>query len=71
MTFTSALRSATVTFTVSTQLPTSSTSGYQGGTAQIIMTARAVQSTNNSLSCVGGPPSAGSPCTPAGSFKWS
>lgn len=67
----SAVTSASVTFTASVLLPASSTSGYQGGTAQIIMTAHAVQSANNGLSCAGGSPSAGSPCPAAGSFEWS
>jgi predicted ribosomally synthesized peptide with SipW-like signal peptide len=66
---TSAVTSATVSFTVSVGLPTSSTTGYQGGTAQIILTSHAVQS-GNTLTCTA-TPAAGSPCTPAGTFHWS
>ncbi len=36
-----------VTFTTTLSLPTTSTTGYQGGTAQIILTAHATQSGNN------------------------
>jgi hypothetical protein len=67
---TSAVTSATVGFTVSVKLPTSSTTGYQGGTAQVIVTTHAAQSANNTLSCTA-TPTTGSPCTPSGSFKWS
>jgi hypothetical protein len=67
---TSAVTSATVGFTVSVKLPTSSTTGYQGGTAQVIVTTHAAQSANNTLSCTA-TPATGSPCTPSGSFKWS
>ncbi len=67
---TAALTSATVAFSASVKLPVSSTTSYQNGTAQIIMTAHAVQSKNNTLSCTT-TPAAGSPCTPAGSFSWS
>jgi hypothetical protein len=62
--------SASVTFSVSAKLPLSSSTGYQGGTAQIILTAHAVQSANNTLSC-SSTPAAGSACTPSGSFTWS
>jgi hypothetical protein len=62
--------SATVSFSVSVNLPTSSLTGYQGGAAQIILTTHAVQSSNNTLSC-SSTPAAGAPCTPSGSFKWS
>jgi hypothetical protein len=67
---TSAFTSAAVTFGVSVTLPASSATGYQGGTAQIILTTHAAQSKNNTLSC-STTPAAGSPCTPSGSFKWS
>jgi hypothetical protein len=67
---TSALTSAAVSFSVSMDLPTSSTTGYQGGAAQVILTTHAVQSRSNALSCTS-TPAAGSPCTPSGSFKWS
>ena len=51
--------SPSVTFTTTVSLPTSSGTGDQGGAAQIILTAHAVQSGNNSeTGC-----SAGSPCT--------
>jgi hypothetical protein len=67
---TSTLTSATVSFSVSMDLPTASTTGYQGGAAQVILTTHAVQSGNNALACTG-TAAAGSPCTPSGSFKWS
>ncbi len=67
---TTAATSATVSFTVSVGLPTSSTSGYQGGAAQIILTTHAAQAGNNTLSCTA-TATAGSPCTASGSFKWS
>jgi hypothetical protein len=67
---TSAFTSAAVTFSVSVTVPASSATGYQGGTAQIILTTHAAQSKNNTLSC-SATPAAGSPCTPSGSFKWS
>jgi hypothetical protein len=62
--------SATVSFSVSVNLPTSSLTGYQGGAAQIILTTHAVQSSNNTLSC-SSTPAAGAPCNLSGSFKWS
>jgi hypothetical protein len=65
---TSALTSAAVAFTVSVKLPTTSPTGYQGGTAQILLTTHAVQSGNNTLSCE--TTTAGSPCTPQGTFSW-
>jgi hypothetical protein len=67
---TSAMTSAAVGFSVSVKLLSSSTTGYQGGAAQVIVTTHAVQSANNTLSCTA-TPAAGSPCTPSGSFKWS
>jgi hypothetical protein len=67
---TTAFTSAAVAFSIAVKLPTSSTAGYQGGTAQIMLTTHAVQSGNNTLSC-SATPTAGSPCTPSGSFKWS
>ena len=67
---TSAVTSAAVTFSVAVKVPTSSATGYQGGTAQIILTTHAAQSKNNTLSCTA-TPAPGSPCTPNGSFKWS
>ena len=67
---TSAVASAAVGFSVSVKLPSSSTTGYQGGAAQVIATTHAAQSASNTLSCTA-TPAAGSPCTPSGSFKWS
>jgi len=67
---TSTFTSAAVSFAVSMHLPTGSTTGYQGGAAQIILTTHAVQSGSNALSCTS-TAAAGSPCTPSGSFKWS
>jgi predicted ribosomally synthesized peptide with SipW-like signal peptide len=67
---TSAVTGAAVTFSVSVSLPTNSATGYQGGTAQVILTTHAVQSKNNTLSCSAAP-AAGSPCTPSGTFAWS
>lgn len=67
---TTAQTSAAVTFSISVNVPNGSTTGYQGGAAQIILTTHAVQSKNNTLSC-SATPTAGSPCTPTGSFSWS
>jgi hypothetical protein len=67
---TSSVTSAAVGFSVSAKLPASSSTGYQGGAAQVILTTSAVQSGNNALSCTA-TPAAGSPCTPSGAFKWS
>src|SRR2546423_1499413 len=47
---TSAVTSAVVTFSVSVSLPATSATGYQGGTAQVILTAHAVQAQNDALS---------------------
>lgn len=58
----------TVTTTVS--LPAAAGNGYQGGAAQILLTAHAVQSAHNTLSCVA-TPTAGQTCTPSGTFAWS
>jgi len=52
------------TFNTSVSVPTTSATGYQGGTASIVLLAHAVQSGNQTLgSC-----SAGTPCT---SMSWS
>jgi hypothetical protein len=67
---TSAVTGAAVTFSVSVSLPANSATGYQGGTAQVILTTHAVQSRNNTLSCAA-TRAAGSPCTPSGTFTWS
>jgi hypothetical protein len=67
---TTSVTSAAVTFSVSVKLPVSSSTAYQGGTAQVILTTHAVQAGDNALSC-SATPAAGSPCTPSGAFKWS
>jgi hypothetical protein len=56
---------STVTYTTTVTLPTGSTTGYQGGAAQIILTAHAVQGKNSgsTTTCT-----AGSRCT---SVSWS
>ena len=60
---------STVGFSVSVALPTTSTTGYQGGSAQIIVTTHAVQSAHNLLTCTS-TPTAGSPCVASGTFGW-
>lgn len=67
---TSAVTSAAVGFSVSVNLPSGSTAGYQGGAAQIILTTHAVQSASNTLSCTA-TAVAGLSCAPSGSFTWS
>jgi predicted ribosomally synthesized peptide with SipW-like signal peptide len=55
--------SGAVTFTTTLSLPTTSTTGYQGGAAQIILTAHATQSDNNAQTgCTAG--------TTCGSVNW-
>ena len=66
---TSAFTTATITFSVSANLPTTSPTGYQGGAAQVLLTTHAVQSGNNTLSCE--VTTVGLPCTATGSFSWS
>jgi hypothetical protein len=66
---TSPVTSAAASFTVSAAIPVTSPTGYQGGTAQVILTTHAVQAANDTLSC-SATPAAGSPCTPSGTFKW-
>lgn len=61
---------ATDTISTAVTLPSAAANGYQGASAQVILTAHAVQSKNNTLSC-STTPAAGSPCTPTGSFAWS
>jgi hypothetical protein len=61
---------STVNFSVQVSLPAGSTSAYQNGAAQIILTTHAVQAGNNAVSCTT-TPVAGSPCSPSGTFKWS
>jgi hypothetical protein len=58
------------TFSTSVTLPSAAGNAYQSGAAQVILTAHAVQSKNNTLSC-SGTPTAGVTCTPSGSFAWS
>jgi hypothetical protein len=59
-----------VTFTTTASLPSAAGNGYQGGSAQVVLTAHAVQSNNNALAC-SSTPTAGQSCTPSGSFAWS
>ena len=61
---------ATDTISTSVTLPSAAGNGYQGGAAQVILTAHAVQSKNNTLACTA-TPTAGHSCTPSGSFAWS
>jgi len=65
--FTSA--SPTISFSVSVDVPASSPTSYEGGTASIVMTVHAVQSRNNPLP--GGCTTAGASCPASGSFSWS
>ena len=65
-----ALMSAAVTFVITMSIPVTSASAYQGGSAQVIVTAHAVQSRHNTLACTT-TPAAGGPCAPAGTFSWS
>ncbi len=60
--------SAAVTFSTAVSLPMSAGNGYQGGGLQVILSAHAVQSSNQILptGCT-----AGSVCGPTGSFSWS
>lgn len=58
------------TITTQVSLPNSAGNGYQGASAQVILTAHAVQSKNNALACTT-TATAGAPCTPSGSFAWS
>lgn len=60
----------TVTFSTSVSLPSAAGNAYQGGAAQVVLTAHAVQSKNNTLACTS-TPTAGQSCTPSGSFAWS
>ncbi|MHB8680543.1 MAG: TasA family protein [Acidimicrobiales bacterium] len=61
---------ATDTISTSVALPTAAGNGYQGGAAQVLLTAHAVQSKNNALACTT-TATAGHSCTPSGSFAWS
>ena len=45
--FAAAPPNSTVTFTTTVSLPSTTTTGYRGGTAQVILTAHATQSSNN------------------------
>ncbi len=62
--------SGSIGFSVSVKLPTTSPTGYEGGTAQISLITHAVQAAHNTLSCTS-TPTAGQACTPSGSFRWS
>jgi len=61
---------ATDTISTSVTLPLAAGNGYQGGAAQVILTAHAVQSKNNTLHCTT-TPTAGQSCTPSSGFAWS
>lgn len=61
---------ATDVISTAVTLPAAAGNGYQGGAAQVILTAHAVQSKNNTLSCTT-TATAGHSCTPSGSFAWS
>jgi hypothetical protein len=61
---------STDTITTAVALPTAAGNGYQGGQANVILTAHAVQSKNNTISCTT-TATAGHSCTPSGSFAWS
>lgn len=61
---------ATDTISTSVTLPLAAGNGYEGGAAQVILTAHAVQSKNNALAC-STVPTAGQSCTPSGAFAWS
>ncbi|HUY64057.1 MAG TPA: TasA family protein [Acidimicrobiales bacterium] len=58
--------------TISTAVTLPSTAGniYQGGAAQVILTAHAVQAKNNTVAC-SSTATAGHSCTPSGTFAWS
>ncbi len=58
------------TFSTTVSLPTAAGNAYQGGSAQVILTAHAVQSKNNTLSC-SSTAIAGQSCTASGGFAWS
>jgi hypothetical protein len=68
-----AFASGTVTFTTGITLPSTQPNTYQGSSAVVVLGAHAVQSDNNAINCVAGgtSPTAGTVCTPAGSFAWS
>jgi hypothetical protein len=61
---------ATDTISTSVSLPTAAGNGYQGGAAQVILTALAVQSKNNTIHCTA-TPTAGQSCSATGGFAWS
>lgn len=61
---------ATDTISTSVSLPSAAGNGFQGGSAQVILTAHAVQSSSNTLACTS-TPTAGQSCAPSGSFSWS
>jgi len=61
---------ASDTVSTSVSFPSAAGNGYQGGAAQVILTAHAVQSKNNALSCTT-TATPGHACAPSGSFAWS
>jgi hypothetical protein len=61
---------ATDTISTSVTLPSAAGNGYQGGSAQIILTAHAVQAKNNTMHCTT-TPTAGQSCTASSGFAWS
>jgi hypothetical protein len=67
---------STVTFTLTPNFPTTAGNAYQASAAQVLLTVQAVQAAGNTISCSStapsvAPPTAGAPCTPAGTFTWS
>ena len=60
--------SSAVTFSTAVHLPASSKTGYQYGTASVVLTAHAVQSANNNF-VVAGSCTAGNTCGTAGNWS--
>ncbi|HUY64056.1 MAG TPA: hypothetical protein VMV14_06015 [Acidimicrobiales bacterium] len=61
---------ATDTISTTVTLPGTAANAYQAGAVQVILTAHAVQSKDNGLSCTT-TPTAGHPCSANGTFAWS
>ena len=61
---------STDTISTSVTLPAAAANIYQAGGAQVILSAHAVQSKNNTMACTA-TPTKGAPCTPSGTFAWS
>lgn len=59
-------------FTITVNLPLAAGNIYQGGSADIVLTAHAVQTKNNTIACSGqtAPFTAGATCTPGTGFSW-